>query len=966
MSNCNPAGPSESIVGCSGGDQGCRSWPNVVSYPEATVFGSISCSNPGLNGWCIGSAILNISSNEPVAGYNILDVEGNRNGETFACPGSSCSVPLLEGDSSFNFWALSSWGDSSGMGSASGGVDTQPPLVTGQLSGVTSDGGWFVSTVSATASASDATSGIGSVVYSLDGGPQTAYSGAVTLGDGSHTIVFYAMDRAGNSSSVSLSANVDTTPPAIAVDTPNGTLGAGGWYISDPTQSASAADGGSGLASMEYSLDGGAQTAYIGAISLGDGTHAIVFTATDQAGNVATASQTVNVDTIAPHLTLNAGSVFCPACMQKLAIEYSASDGDSGIAEWAFLVDGVSLKNGFSAESGTFEWDGSSLAPGAHTITLQGRDLAGNTNQIYMTVTLAVPTPTPNGFKIPKPQPPVIIRPANSTETPTATSTAQPGGGGQSTSTRTVSNTPCTGGACSAPTKTNSIIVAMGNPVQGTNGGASISNPATTTPISTSILWGAGAAAAISASMAVVLEQKRKREEEEAQAAMASARFNAAQIALEEQRRLEAAERAWNIKQQEDAKAAEAAANAAFQAKLSEAMGAGLSPMHVNDYIEMAKTSGYAAAIAALDAFIVQAKQDALNAKAFQEYMKQKEAQEAAEKARKEAEEKARKEAEAAVAAQAAAVAAAAEAEKKKPWWEKAIDGVKDAAEKVIKFIDEHQVEIAIGVGLVIGAAAILLTAGTATPFIVAAVAAALTAGVVVGGGTALLNSYYGRPLDQNLLRNFGVAVGSSLVGSISAVLLQGVLALGGQVLTNLGLTTGAVAEGASVGVKACDAWDCQDNIVDPLLDQVVNPALDAAGKLLNPDVLTLYDGMENGGSLPGVPVLDNVAAIGSYLPDGDPGSYDAIAREMGAHYLNIPTAVWDTMTEAERQAANDAWLDYGVKHNWSYYLTTDWNFIEQPVNDDDPGTYLWRELKYLFDHHYTVSLDGKWIIPPP
>jgi hypothetical protein len=533
MDSCIPAGPTITIEGCSGSDQGCRSVAHTTVYPEATASGSISCSNPGANGWCAGSATLNISANEPVAGYNILDVEGTHNGLTFACVSSSCSVPLLEGDNNFSFWALSSWGDSSGIGSASGRVDTQPPLASGQLAGITGAGGWFVSSVDATVSASDATSGMGSIVYTLDGGSQTAYSGTVTIGDGSHSIVFYAMDRAGNSSSVSLNANVDATPPAIAVDAPGGTLGANGWFVSDATLSASATDGGSGLASLEYSLDGGAQTAYSVAIPLGNGAHTIVFTATDQAGNTVTASQTVNVDTTAPHLTLNAGNAFCPACNQRLGIDYSATDADSGIADWTLMADGITLANGFAAESGTFEWDGSGLGPGAHTITLQGRDLAGNTTQVQMTVTLAVPTPMPNGFIIPKQNLPVIIRPVNPAATPMATSTAQQGEGGQSTAIRTVT-APTT-------TRTNSIIVATANPTQGPNPSVLISNSTTpaTSPIN-GALFGAEAAAVIGAATAYALEQKRKREEEEAQAAAAAAQFNNDQENLEKLRAMAA------------------------------------------------------------------------------------------------------------------------------------------------------------------------------------------------------------------------------------------------------------------------------------------------------------------------------------------------------------------------------------------------------------------------------------------
>ncbi|MGB7538045.1 MAG: hypothetical protein WBM17_05870, partial [Anaerolineales bacterium] len=197
--SCNPVGPSVSIEGCSGGDQGCRSVATQVVYPEANASASILCANPGLNNWCRGSASLEISSNEPVPLYNILAIEGTHNGATFACNGITCSVPLVEGVNNFTFWALSSWGDSSSMGNASGSVDTQPPFVTGSISGIAGSGGWFVSTVEVSASASDATSGVGSIVYSLDGALQAAYTAPFTVGEGSHSIVLIATDVAGNS-----------------------------------------------------------------------------------------------------------------------------------------------------------------------------------------------------------------------------------------------------------------------------------------------------------------------------------------------------------------------------------------------------------------------------------------------------------------------------------------------------------------------------------------------------------------------------------------------------------------------------------------------------------------------------------------------------------------------------------------------------------------------------------------------
>jgi hypothetical protein len=106
--SCSYGGPYEDIVSCSSGEQGCTSVDHSTTYPEATVAGSVACPLYGSNGWCVRAANLSLTSNEPVAGYGILTLEGTRNGVSFLIGGGSGSVPLLEGVNTFTFWALSS------------------------------------------------------------------------------------------------------------------------------------------------------------------------------------------------------------------------------------------------------------------------------------------------------------------------------------------------------------------------------------------------------------------------------------------------------------------------------------------------------------------------------------------------------------------------------------------------------------------------------------------------------------------------------------------------------------------------------------------------------------------------------------------------------------------------------------------------------------------------------------------
>ncbi|MEW6569278.1 MAG: hypothetical protein AB1449_14170, partial [Chloroflexota bacterium] len=208
---------TESVVSCREGETGCRGVEQTVTHPEATMSGGVSCAVAGNGGWCRGGAELSLSGSEPLAGYTILALEGTRNGETFACPGSSCSVPLLEGINDFTFWALSSWGDSSRMGTAGGRLDSGAPVISGEVTGTAGEAGWYVSEVTVTASAGDAVSGLATFDLALDGGGWAPYGGPIALSDGEHTLGLRATDVTGNTGTESLEVRVDARPPHLTL-----------------------------------------------------------------------------------------------------------------------------------------------------------------------------------------------------------------------------------------------------------------------------------------------------------------------------------------------------------------------------------------------------------------------------------------------------------------------------------------------------------------------------------------------------------------------------------------------------------------------------------------------------------------------------------------------------------------------------------------------------------------------------
>ena len=94
--NSYPSQPSSQ--GCFSATEGDQYWERnevlqevTTTYPPATITGALqNCTVQ--NGWCVTVPQLELAANEPLAGYNILAIEGTLNGQTFACPDSNCSV----------------------------------------------------------------------------------------------------------------------------------------------------------------------------------------------------------------------------------------------------------------------------------------------------------------------------------------------------------------------------------------------------------------------------------------------------------------------------------------------------------------------------------------------------------------------------------------------------------------------------------------------------------------------------------------------------------------------------------------------------------------------------------------------------------------------------------------------------------------------------------------------------------
>jgi hypothetical protein len=176
--------------------------------------------------------------------------------------------------------------------------------------------------------------------------------------EGVHTLASRIIDVAGNASDWRTDTiGIDRTVPTLAVD-----CGPTGWRNTQPTCTVAATGGLSGLAGV--SADG---TSVIdGAYAVqAQGATTIHFRALDGAGNEATATADVKVDSSAP-----APAVKCIAdAGTGWTCTATASDSISGVASLAYSVDGstpAAIANG-----GTF-------AVSKGSVTVYANDVAGN------------------------------------------------------------------------------------------------------------------------------------------------------------------------------------------------------------------------------------------------------------------------------------------------------------------------------------------------------------------------------------------------------------------------------------------------------------------------------------------------------------------------------------------------------------------------------------------------------------
>ena len=93
-------------------------------------------------------------------------------------------------------------------------VDATPPTSTADV-----DTAWHDGPQQVTITAADALSGIGAILYSINGSPEATYTGPVTISDsGENAVTWRAIDAVGNANRCTPRRKVDPDAPATESD----------------------------------------------------------------------------------------------------------------------------------------------------------------------------------------------------------------------------------------------------------------------------------------------------------------------------------------------------------------------------------------------------------------------------------------------------------------------------------------------------------------------------------------------------------------------------------------------------------------------------------------------------------------------------------------------------------------------------------------------------------------------------
>src|SRR3989449_8587732 len=208
-------------------DFGPGSPDTVPPVASASLSGTTGAAN-----WFVSRVNVTLSATDDSSG--VAAIHFRTDGGPWQLYGNPVPIPVSgEGSHTIDYYATDLAGNNESALAVTFHIDTVAPVTSAQVTGTLAGDGSYVSSVTVTLTASDATSGVQSEQYRVDGGPWRTYSVPFTLGgNGTHALDYFATDVAGSSESVhGLSIRITGDSHVLPVSTlsSSGVTGENGW-----------------------------------------------------------------------------------------------------------------------------------------------------------------------------------------------------------------------------------------------------------------------------------------------------------------------------------------------------------------------------------------------------------------------------------------------------------------------------------------------------------------------------------------------------------------------------------------------------------------------------------------------------------------------------------------------------------------------------------------------------------------
>ena len=304
---------------------------------ESSLSGTL-----GNNDYYTGSVQVTLTGSDNVAGLSSTSYKID-NGNQMAYMGSPFTVSG-NGAHTVSFWSRDMAGNSASPTTITINIDSTVPVTQATLAGTQGNGGWYTNEAQVTLSATDTPSGVENTFYKIDGGSPQTYAAPFSISDsGFHTLIYWSVDRAGNTESQrSMQIRVDSVAPSSQAQA-SSIWSFDVWYQSPARVSINATDNASGTANTYYMLDGGPTQTYAGTFNISTGgVHIVNYWSVDLAGNTeAQKSLTVRVDSDAPTTQITTAGTGANGWYRgPVQVGLTATDPEVGVSFTFYRVDG--------------------------------------------------------------------------------------------------------------------------------------------------------------------------------------------------------------------------------------------------------------------------------------------------------------------------------------------------------------------------------------------------------------------------------------------------------------------------------------------------------------------------------------------------------------------------------------------------------------------------------------------------